>query len=439
MDLEQTDSPQENIRSSYPTSTQSTDDESEYFEPMGSTPICKTINMTSFACEEPSSCTNLQSAICLHCNRRLCLQHITEHNKIIPSSIQNLSNELEATFQQINDKYDKTKDTYNDLLTSLNQWRTQQIEKMEQMYKNNLDSIESQQESLNMLHQELADVLDRDARQELVHIQSHKDAIMKRLHHIHRTIKKVQQHSSQLKWNFSILPSPINSQSPPEDSSLMQIAMNIPKSNMHDLPRKRKLSTDSSTDDIINLRKYRSFKRLVDMFANISSIEQSKIDIGNYIKQQGPHFQFPILVCSYLTAWHRKLGINEKIILLNEHLSTIKEHVGNRHSSYVVLLGIHAFFFNESIQGNKREMMTFLLQYFVNHQCISRNEIVDWYNNIELHGYQGFDDAKQLTAPFIKSLCINNTVSNTQTVIVNQNLVEQFNTNEIKREPGVFT
>ncbi|CAF4940584.1 unnamed protein product, partial [Rotaria sp. Silwood2] len=53
--------------------------------------------MTNFTCEETWLCKNVQSAICLHCNRRLCLQHITEHNKIKPNSVQNLSNELEAT------------------------------------------------------------------------------------------------------------------------------------------------------------------------------------------------------------------------------------------------------------------------------------------------------------------------------------------------------
>ena len=33
----------------------------------------------------------------------------------------------------------------------------------------------------------------------------------------------------------------------------------------------------------VNLRKYRSFKRLVDMFGDITHIEQSKHDIAAYI------------------------------------------------------------------------------------------------------------------------------------------------------------
>ncbi|CAF3525801.1 unnamed protein product, partial [Rotaria sp. Silwood2] len=360
-------------------------------------------------------------------------------NKIKPNSVQNLSNELEATFKQINDKYEKSRQTYNNLLASLNQWRTQQIERIEKTYKNSLQGIESQQEALNILHRELTEVLDRDGRQQLLQIQCQDDVIMKRLHHIHRTIKNVQKYCTQLQWNASLLQSPINSEQSSEDSSSMQIPLKISKSNIHELPRKRKLSTNSSSSNVINLRKYRSFRRLVDIFADISSIEQSKNNIANYLKQQGPHFQFPILVCSYLAAWHRTSGMNEKLILLNEHISTIQNYIQNRNSGYFILLGILAFFFNESIQENKREMMTFLLQYFVNHQCISRNEILDWYDKIDLHGYQGFDDAKLLTAPFIKSLLTIDIVSNVHMVSTNQNSVLLSDTIELKQEPAVFT
>lgn len=53
--------------------------------------------------------------------------------------------------------------------------------------------------------------------------------------------------------------------------------------------------------------------------------------------------------------------------------------------------------------------MTFLLKYFVEHKCLSRRQIFNWYNNRDANGYQGFDGAKQMTAPFIKSEWTNNT------------------------------
>jgi hypothetical protein len=49
-------------------------------------------------------------------------------------------------------------------------------------------------------------------------------------------------------------------------------------------------------------------------------------------------------------------------------------------------------------------IMTFLLHYFIDNQCLTQNQIINWYNNIGLQDYEGFDGVKQLTAPFIKSI-----------------------------------
>ena len=54
-------------------------------------------------------------------------------------------------------------------------------------------------------------------------------------------------------------------------------------------------------------------------------------------------------------------------------------------------------------------MMTFLLQFFLNHQCIDQNQILNWYHNKDVHGYKGFAHATQLATPFIKSLSTNKT------------------------------
>lgn len=54
-------------------------------------------------------------------------------------------------------------------------------------------------------------------------------------------------------------------------------------------------------------------------------------------------------------------------------------------------------------------MMTFLLQFFLTHECINQNHILDWYNSNDTHGYMGFQEARQLTEPFIKSLSTKDT------------------------------
>jgi hypothetical protein len=96
--------------------------------------------------------------------------------------------------------------------------------------------------------------------------------------------------------------------------------------------------------------------------------------------------------------------------------------LGNRSSDFDVLLGIQAFFHNNAVQGEKSEskffflcnkctkiisignLMKFLLQFFLDHQCITLNIILNWYNNNDAHGYIGYEEAKQLAEPFIQSL-----------------------------------
>ena len=48
--------------------------------------------------------------------------------------------------------------------------------------------------------------------------------------------------------------------------------------------------------------------------------------------------------------------------------------------------------------------MTLLLRFFLTHECITQNLLLDWYNNNDAHGYVGFQEAKQLAEPFIKIL-----------------------------------
>ena len=52
-------------------------------------------------------------------------------------------------------------------------------------------------------------------------------------------------------------------------------------------------------------------------------------------------------------------------------------------------------------------MMTFLLQFFLDHRCINRVQIFKWFNNQDEHGvhaYKGFQQAKQLATSFIRTL-----------------------------------
>ena len=162
--------------------------------------------MANYTCEEIPSCTNFQSAICLHCNHRLCLFHIGEHNKIVFNDLENLSKEAEAAFHCITEDSEKNKITYNNVLASLDEWRTVQIGKIDQIYKNQLQCITSRQQTLEQLRQELSKKLEDDVLQQLRLIKSQENASMGVLSFIQQTIKQVRKDSKHLNWVFPTPP-----------------------------------------------------------------------------------------------------------------------------------------------------------------------------------------------------------------------------------------
>ncbi|UJR08581.1 hypothetical protein I4U23_012840 [Adineta vaga] len=378
------------------------------------------MNMESFLCEESSTCKSFQSAICLHCNRRLCVLHITEHSQLNLDNHQQITKEAEEIVQHINNEYEKTREIYQNILTTVNDWRAKQLEKIGQIYEHHLQCIESRQETVNLIHQELTDLLDREVRQPLQTMQTQHSANSGGLEQVQETIKRVQEKSKELKWNFL---GPILNKQMGEPAEF-QASKQVSSSSDGKTHRGRRLIGSLSSLYDINLRRFRSYKRLVELFGITTNIEQNKIDLDDYIKGQEGSLPLPNVVASYIAAWYRNSNVNEKNIILKEYMSTIMKHISHDPNDYTVLIGIHAFFYNERIEGNKRELMTFILQYFVDSKCLNRNQIFYWYHNKNEYSYKGFDGAKQMTAPFIKSLWAPKTETAAQATPMQQSVDE---------------
>ncbi len=231
--------------------------------------------MANYTCEDDSICTKFQSAICLHCNRRLCLPHLTEHNQMIVSGIKNLSNEVKTSFQQIREKSEKRKNMFNHILTSLNQWRTEQIEKIEQTYGNHLKLIESQREVLEHTELKLFKQLEENVLQPLELIQRQQNANVDIINDIQQTMKKVREDNDRLKWKL-ITPTPVDIQYSPLNIPSISIPSQSSQST-----KKRKIS---STHDNEKQSNGHALKKLVTMFSNTSFIKQTKEDIAAYVK-----------------------------------------------------------------------------------------------------------------------------------------------------------
>jgi len=183
--------------------------------------------MTNYKCEDLSLCENFQAAICLHCNHRLCVRHIIEHDQIVFGDVQKLSDLTEITFKQIKDRSDKSRIIYNDVLSSFGKWRTQQLEKLEQIYENELLLIENEGEALKDFHGELFEQLEHNARQPLERAQRQQSINTEILNHIRQTIDKIQKECVDLKWEFPA-PSPDNTEFYPSDFPPIPFSIQMP-------------------------------------------------------------------------------------------------------------------------------------------------------------------------------------------------------------------
>ncbi len=117
---------------------------------------------------------------------------------------------MKRTFQQIREESEKRKNIFNLILTSSNQWRTEQMEIIQQIYEKHLKLIESQREVLEDAEVKLFQQLEENALQPLEQVQRQQNANIEITNHIQQTMKKVREDNADLKWKLATPPPPID-------------------------------------------------------------------------------------------------------------------------------------------------------------------------------------------------------------------------------------
>ena len=145
--------------------------------------------------EENTLCEDIQS-IALH---------TTESTTDMSSEITHLSNQINTTSQQIKDKSNNSKLVYDNMLISLNDWRTEQLQQIEQIYQSHLQRILVKEQTLMKIHQEMLKYLKENATQHLERVQKQENSNLEVLYYIRHAIERVRTDSAELPWNFTIV------------------------------------------------------------------------------------------------------------------------------------------------------------------------------------------------------------------------------------------
>jgi len=148
-------------------------------------------------CEE-QSCVNVQSAICLHCNRRLCATHVLAHETILLEETDKLLEQINELSENLNALIEDIQITGRKAMNAVSIWREKQLLKIEERYYKNILEVQSKQEQYTDIVKQLSQQLAKDAREPLERMQTQKSANNDLVQHIRQTITDIKQKRTQL-------------------------------------------------------------------------------------------------------------------------------------------------------------------------------------------------------------------------------------------------
>jgi chromosome segregation ATPase len=155
-------------------------------------------------CEE-TPCINVQSAICLHCSRRLCAPHIIAHGTALLKEGDELCEQINQLTEHLSFSLQKIDRACEEATHKLGVWRQDQIDKIEYKYAEKLQVIETRKDHLTDLENELTKRLNTEAKQPLDRMQTQQNASSQALQKIRQNIAIIIRDSAQL--DLSLKPS----------------------------------------------------------------------------------------------------------------------------------------------------------------------------------------------------------------------------------------
>lgn len=273
----------------------------------------------NYNCEDETACVQIQAAICLHCHRRLCFTHLTEHNNLLADDINDLSNNIQSISQEIQTQSKKHREFFDQSTSILKQSYVRQQQKLKNLYENALKSVESDRKICDDLQSNLFQQFDEKVIQPSKQLLEQCAVNAEYFNQIKTVIDNIRKESSTAQERFFALTTSMN-------------------------------STRNARTEPINKR---SLKKMIHRFSQLVFVDRSKQLIRCHIAREGARLEISYLIYSYLAAWHRKSNKDEKFTLLNKYVSIFQELLASRNENLRVLFGIQTFFVHEIIHEDK--------------------------------------------------------------------------------------
>ncbi|CAF1220215.1 unnamed protein product [Adineta steineri] len=315
-------------------------------------------------CEE-NLCQQFALAVCLHCMHRLCIHHINDHQNIALNQLDQLKNEANQISTSLVNASNTIVEERKADEKKCAVWRIQKLAEIDDEYNKMINSIRTRQKILEQQELNFNQRLKIDVQQPLEQMYTQKSISPQLLDAIQLAIENIRKDSDVLIWNSPELNNIQNLHTNSKDET---------KSTSTKYPKKEKIKAWKPR------MLYFTFFRNVgpDSVGKINDFVRSMLEGEDKMENQG----LITLVFSYLQTWHKTNRGKHKQLILDKHILTIKQYVNGKDSERKVLTALK-YFFNtlKNKDSTEIEMMTMLLQLFLDHQCISISEMIDWYSD----------------------------------------------------------
>ncbi|CAF1480083.1 unnamed protein product [Adineta ricciae] len=154
-----------------------------------------------------------------------------------------------------------------------------------------------------------------------------------------------------------------------------------------------------------NVRICKPFKNLVKLFKDVSLANDQAIH--EYVQMQYSSkvkHRVIMIVRTYLKAWNDSSSEKNTSLLLKK-ISAIKHYQSDKHFQIQILFAIEAFLSQSKMNDAWQiEVISILLQLFLEQDCLDKESIVKWYNNGHIYNEIYYKQTKDYARTFVERL-----------------------------------
>ncbi|CAF4156047.1 unnamed protein product [Rotaria socialis] len=248
----------------------------------------RTINLSTVVCEE-ETCESIQAAICLHCEKRLCISHVFEHGC---SLLKKSTVELRKKADELADSLAIASQSVDEGCTSAeaecHAWKTVALEKIEKEYSSMIKSIQSERKRLDKVRKELTTQLSIEVQQKLKTLRTQPICTSQALVDLQLVLENVRNNMQKLQWPkklpFSV---PIKIKLAQNKKETQPVLPKTKNKNVQSSPVLLKVESDNTTSTSLHvgsesdepipwkIRMENDHKRLQQIILNSSSADNA--------------------------------------------------------------------------------------------------------------------------------------------------------------------